>query len=341
MENSAVIAGDIGGTKSILSLAGVVNGRVSLSHKRRFKSQEYSSLEEIVIEFIKGSGGADDIRAACLGIAGPVRGGKSDATNLPWTIDQGIIEKESGLAKVTLINDFKSIAYGIPYLEDNDYFVLNEGAIDPEGPIAIIGAGTGLGEGLAIYVPSKNGYEVIASEGGHSDFAPNNEEEIRLLRHLFTKFRHVSYERLLSGQGLLNIYNYLLDTKQNTPSDATAAAIKNGDPAAAISEAALNKRDEICVRSLDIFSSIYGAEAGNLALKFLPSGGLYLAGGMAPKILETLKEGRFMRSFLNKGRLSGFLESIPVRVILNEEVGLIGSAVRGVELLTNFQTQIQ
>lgn len=338
MANKVIIAGDIGGTKTILSLATVVNGKVSLSYKKRFKSHDFNSPEDLINEFIKNGRGVADVTTACFGIAGPVKDGKCNATNLPWTIEQNKIEKKTCLKRVSLINDFKSIAYGIPYLNDNDYCSLNKGDANPEGAIAIIGAGTGLGEGLSIYVPAQKSYKVIASEGGHSDFAPNNEEEIKLLKYLFAKFGHVSYERVLSGQGLVNIFNYLVDTKEFVPSSDIVCLMNNGDPAAVLSKSALQKRDEICVKTLDIFSSIYGAEAGNLALKILPSGGIYIAGGMAPKILEILKEGQFMRSFLNKGRLSRFLENIPVRVILNEEVGLMGAAVKGVELLRNTQT---
>ncbi len=340
MTDKVIIAGDFGGTKTILSLATVVDGKPDLSHQRRFKSHDFNSPEELINKFLKSTGASDNVDTACLGIAGPVKGGKCRVTNLPWTIDRNRIEKKACLKKVVLINDFKSIAHGIPYLDENDYYSLNKGEMNHEGPIAIIGAGTGLGEGFAIYLPFKKRYEVVASEGGHSDFAPNNEEEVKLLVYLMKKFGHVSFERVLSGHGLVNIFNYLVDTEEYVPSSDIIDLINNDDPAAAISKFALTKRDELCMKTLDIFSSVYGAEAGNLALKFLPSGGLYIAGGIAPKILEILKAGRFMKSFLNKGRLSEFLENIPVRVILNEEVGLMGAAVKGSELPANPQIAI-
>ncbi len=332
-----ILAGDVGGTKIILALAEVNDTGVAFLHKKRMQSGRYVSLEEAALEFLEEVDIDRGETLACLGVAGPVKNGACKATNLPWLVNADKLRKRLGLAKVELINDFKSIAYGIPCLGENDIDTLNEGYRDEKGPIAIIGAGTGLGEGLAFYSPSGRGYRVLPSEGGHSTFSPTNDDEIGLLRYLMERYGHVSFERVLSGQGLVNIYSYLVDSGCDEVSRETTEAMISGDPAAVISSLAVSGRDGLCERALDMFVAIYGTEAGNLALKFLPSGGLYIGGGMAPRIREKLKEGAFMRSFLNKGRLSAFLENIPVYIILNEEVGLMGAAMRGRELLSQLR----
>lgn len=331
-EENYILAGDIGGTKSILVIAESDKTDRGFLHFRKFESGNYGSLEEILRDFFLEIDIEEGKTTACFGIAGPVKDNRVTTTNLPWNIDGDAIKKSLGFRKLELMNDFKANIRGIPYLKAQDQEILNKGRKDDDGPIAIIGAGTGLGEGLALYVEASQGYIIIASEGGHCDFSPKNDEEIGLLRYLLDRYDHVSFERVLSGQGLVNIYDYLAAVVYAEQSPETLEAISSGDQAAVISSRGLEGKDEICVKALDMFTSIYGTEAGNLALKILPTGGLYIAGGMAPKIIKKLRNDTFMRAFLNKGRLSGFLKNIPVTIILNTDIGLYGALDRGREI---------
>ncbi|MBE9504538.1 MAG: glucokinase [Proteobacteria bacterium] len=335
MYQNYILAGDIGGTKTILAIAYFEGNRINWAHKKRFISHSYDSLDEMIIEFFSEISLKPIDVIASFGIAGPVQDGRVKTTNLPWHVDASELKNNLGFKNVNLVNDFKSIGLGIPYLKEQDLLILNEGLKDRNGHVAIIGAGTGLGQGLAIYSRAHKRYRVLPSEGGHCDFAPNNEEEIGLLRYLMQKYEHVSVEKVVSGLGLFNIYNYLAESGFAERSPETRKKLEAGDPAAVISSLAIEGSDALCVKALDMFASIYGAEAGNLALKALPSGGLYVGGGMAPKLKGKLIDGTFMKGFLNKGRLSEFMKSIPVYVILNEEVGLMGAAVRGSELYLN------
>jgi len=330
-----LLAGDIGGTKTVLALSTIDGGGVHLLQKKRYASKAYGSAEDIISQYIKESGIDPGSAAVSIGIAGAVTRGKCRTTNLPWTVEEVSLKESFKFRHAKLLNDFQAVAYGVPHLRREDVSIINEGRPDRKGPIAIIGAGTGLGEGMAFFSESSKSYEVIPSEGGHSSFSPTNEEEIGLLKYLIDREGHVSFEKVLSGQGLFNIYNYLADSGYAERTEEVTGRLSEGDPAALISEFGLSGSDALCRRSLEMFVRIYGTEAGNLALKFLPSGGLYLAGGIAPKIIKFLQKGIFMDGFTGKGPLSGLLKNIPVYVILNEDVGLIGAAARGIMLFSS------
>lgn len=327
-----LLSGDIGGTKTVLALSSIEGGAIRILQKKRYESKAYASAEDLISAYIKDVGIDPKSTAISLGIAGAVTRGECHTTNLPWKVSESRLKEVFSFNEAKLLNDFKAIAYGIPHLKKEDLAFINEGHLDSEGPIAIIGAGTGLGEGMAFFSESSKTYEVIPSEGGHSSFSPTNEEEIGLLKYLIERDGHVSFEKILSGQGLFNIYSYLAESGYAERKEDVTLRLSTEDPAAVISELGLSCIDDLCSKTLEMFVRIYGVEAGNLALKFLPSGGLYLAGGIAPKIIGLLQGGRFMESFTNKGPLSGLLKNIPVRVILNEDVGLIGAAARGLEL---------
>jgi glucokinase len=277
----------------------------------------------VLQEFLASTHHAID--AACFGIAGPVVDGKVKTPNLPWVVDTGESRQALKLDSVTLLNDLEAGAYGILTLENDEFDTLNEGTVRQSGNKALIAAGTGLGQ--AILYDDGRHFHPLASEGGHGDFAPRNELEIELLRHLIGRFGHVSYERVVSGPGLFNIYRFLKEVRGlEEPSWLTEQLSAADDPNVVISKAALANEAEICVEALDLFVSVYGAEAGNLALRAKSVGGLYVGGGIAPKILEKLKDGTFMRAFVAKGRYTDLMATIPVRVVLNEQAALRGAA---------------
>ena len=337
MQNKYILAGDIGGTKTILALIksnkdASQNEGISFLHKKKYDSSSYRSLEELLSDFMQDISVAPEETFASLAIAGVVKSGRCDVTNLVWSAEEGSIKAKTGLAGVGFMNDFTAVAFGVPELEDEELETLNNATNDMHGPIAIIGAGTGLGESLAFHSETNKRLRVFQSEGGHASFAPQNNDEIELLKYLMKKYGHVSFERLLSGEGLINIYNFLVFTSAGKGNKTIRAEMEAGDAAAVISKYGLDDGDELCAKTLDIFVSIYGAEAGNLALKTIPTGGLYIAGGIAPKIMKKIKDGLFMKAFLNKGRMSKLLEDIPVRVVMNPEVGLIGAAARGFQI---------
>lgn len=317
-----ILAGDIGGTKTHLGLFSVGGeGRKPVRHKI-FPSRDYPGLEEILQEWLKER--IRSIRVACFGVAGPVVKGRTKATNLPWIIDAARIRRRFKMDSVILLNDLEAMAYGALSLKKKNTYVLNPGRPVLHGNRAVIAAGTGLGEAILFW----NGFEyrASASEGGHADFAPRNPLEIQLLEYLLKRFGRVSYERVLSGPGLLNIYQFLKDTGFGKESSWLAARLEREDPAKVITEAGLEGSAPICVKTVDLFVSLYGAEAGNLALKVLATGGMYIGGGIAPKMIKKLEEGTFMKSFMDKGRFSSLLRRIPVRVILSEETALLGAA---------------
>jgi glucokinase len=264
------------------------------------------------------------ITAACFGVAGPVIGNRCRTTNLPWVVDGPELARRFKIPAVRLVNDLEATAHGLLCLRPDEFTVLNRGT-PPAGKSAmvLIAAGTGLGEAMLYW--NGHRYQPRPSEGGHADFAPNSDQEIELLRYLRGSYVHVSYERVLSGPGLHAIYEFLRDTKKNEPT-WVAERIKMSDPAAVIAEIGLGGQAEICVQALDLFTSIYGAEAGNLALKALAFDGVYLGGGIAPKILPKLQEPGFLRAFTSKGRYQRLLSGIPVRVIMNPKTALIGAA---------------
>jgi len=321
-----VLAGDIGGTSTRLAYFDSAGGRLTPLLEKRFPSREAGSLEEIVSGFTSDQGLSAD--RACFGIAGPVLQGRVRTPNLPWSVDAVELARILGMPAVEMINDLEANAYGIDLLGPDDMVVLNRGVPDPAGTIAVVSAGTGLGEALAYWDGSA--HRPLRSEGGHADFAPRTELEAELLLFLRAEHGRVSTERVVSGPGLRNIYRFLRDVRHLPESPSVAEAMQQGDPSAAITRAALASECPLCEQTLVLFVSLYGAEAGNVALRALATGGIYLGGGIAPKIIERLKGPGFMLAFTAKGRLSPLLENIPVRVILNDRTALLGAARRAV-----------
>ena len=317
-----ILAGDIGGTNTRLALFDGGAANLSPVAVEVFPSRDHKGPEEIVREFLARHNHPVD--AAGFGIAGPVRKGRCETSNLPWVVDSSAMAASLGLAEFHLINDLVANAHGIAALQPDDFSTLHEGAAGAEGNRALISAGTGLGE--AGLVEDGGAYRPYASEGGHADFAPRDEIEIDLLRHLIARFGRVSYERVLSGPGLHSIYQFFRDTGRAEEPPALAREMHDHDPSATISAHALHGTSELCIKAMDTFVSIYGAEAGNLALRALATGGVFLGGGIAPKILPKLKEAAFLKAFTAKGRLSRLLETIPIRVILNDQAALLGAA---------------
>jgi glucokinase len=332
-----LLAGDIGGTKTILRLVDASDkSSLRTVHEDHYTSADFIDLVPMVKQFLASANSATP-QKACFGIAGPVFENTAKLTNLAWYLDTERLQDELGIAQISLINDFAAVGYGILGLEPEDFQTLQAGKPDADAPIAIIGAGTGLGQGFLI----KQGqdYYVYPSEGGHADFAPRTELEFQLLKYLLDKhdIQRVSVERVVSGLGIVSIYQFLRDRKIATESPNIAQVIraweqqagqeKTVDPGAAIGNAALEERDRLSEQTMQLFVEAYGAEAGNLALKFLPYGGLYITGGIAPKILPLLERNDFLLYFSQKGRMRSILEDIPVYIILNQQVGLIGAAI--------------
>ena len=316
-----ILAGDVGGTKVNLALYDFVNGELKHTRVKQYPAKEYSGLEEIVKEFLS----ADKVSAACFGVPGPVRDGRLRLTNLPWTLDSRELADDLGINYVFLINDLQANGYGIAELSADQIYTLSQGDSSQIGNRALISAGTGLGESFMIW--DGRDYVPYPSEGGHADFAPRNEDEFDLLRYLKQKYNgRISFERVVSGQGLTNIYEFLREVRGLDEPAWVAERMAAEDPNAVITELALKAKSEICEKTMDMFVSAYGAEAGNLALKVLSVGGLYVGGGIAPRILEKLKDGTFMKAFIDKGRMSQLLVNMPVRVILESRTALIGAA---------------
>ncbi|MDZ7655761.1 MAG: glucokinase [Sulfurimicrobium sp.] len=324
-----ILAGDIGGTKTLLQLVAVRDGVFHAIHERRFDSAAHDDFNSLVGEFMRAAarqpGAEGPVGAACFGVAGPIHGQNAKITNLTWTINAGAVGAEFGIANISLINDFTAVGYGIEALHADDVEPLQAGEPELHGTRAVLGAGTGLGEGVLVWQGEH--YRALPSEGGHVDFAPADTEQDGLLRYLRPIFGHVSYERILSGAGLVKIFEFLTETGLEVASAPLRQAMLENDPAAAISQFGLDGRDPAAVRALDMFVAIYGAQAGNLALTTLARGGVYVAGGIAPKIIARLKRGGFVRAFNDKGRFSALMHSIPVRVVMNPNVGLMGAAL--------------
>ena len=317
-----ILAGDIGGTNARLAYFVSQNGHLTVAAEGVFPSRAHRGLDEIVTQFVNAQQQRPDV--ACFGVAGPVRNGKVETSNLPWTVEASLIAAELHLPCALLINDLEANAWGIQDLAEKDFVSLNQVKTPASGNQAVIAAGTGLGE-AGLYWDGRK-YHAFACEGGHADFAPRNEQEIKLLRYLLARYEHVSYERIISGPGLVNVYQFLRDTDRAQEPNWLAEQIRGGDPAAAISGAALSGKSGLAEQTIDLWISIYGAEAGNLALKLKATGGVFLGGGIAPKILPKLAGPLFMQSFLGKGRLQALLENIPVKVITNDNAALIGAA---------------
>jgi glucokinase len=317
-----ILAGDIGGTHTRLAFFRSENGRFVPAYEHVFASREFRGLDEIVIKFVSEAQIVPE--SASFGIAGPVRRGRVETSNLPWIVDSAQLARELHLDSVALLNDLAAQAWGIKCLGESDTVLLNKVKGVPVGNQAVVAAGTGLGE-AGLFWDGRQ-HLIFASEGGHTDFAPRNELETELLRYLATRYGHVSYERIVSGPGLVNVYMFLRDTHRGEEPAWLREEMLAGDPAAAVSRAALAGKSPIAEQALDLMISIYGAEAGNMALKVLALGGVFLAGGIAPKILPKLASPLFMQAFLGKGRMQSLLESIPVHVITNEKTGLLGAA---------------
>jgi glucokinase len=317
-----ILAGDIGGTNARLAFFDVMDGHLRLVSASVFRSREYASLDQIVSKFVDGSNLRPD--TACFGVAGPVRNGRVEASNLPWIIESKPLADELNLEKAVLINDLEANAWGIAALDPKDVVSLNQVKGNPVGNLAVISAGTGLGEAGMYWDGAK--HHIFASEGGHSDFASRDELEMDLFRYLSGRFGHVSYERIVSGPGLVNVFHFLRDSGRGTEPPWLTDEMSHADPAAAISRAALNGSCALCEQALDLFVSVYAAEAGNLALKLMATGGVFLGGGIAPKMLPKLSGPLFMRAFLGKGRMQALLEAIPVKVITNDKAALMGAA---------------
>jgi len=317
-----VLAGDIGGTKTALAIAEVRPGSLSLLRTRRYPSADFRGLEEIAEDFLSEEGHRPV--SAAFGVAGPVVAGRARVTKLPWSIDQRQLARRLGIPRVRLVNDFIAAALGIPHLSRRRSVVLVPGRAEPDGPIAVIGAGTGLGQAVLI---EAGGHGIaVPSEGGHADFGPRNDREDRLVRFVRKRFWRVDRDRLLSGEGLGHIYDFVKFDHRATDAPAVARALAEGDRAAVISRFALSGRDPLCREALSLFVSIYGSEAGNLALQYRATGGVYLAGGIAPKILPALRRRSFRQSFHEKPPMEDFLARIPVRAVIEPNLGLLGAA---------------
>lgn len=327
-----ILCGDIGATKTQMGLYRYRDDTLELEHSSAFTSSAYAGLTEI-IEIFLAEAPAERIEIACFGVAGPVIQDRVEATNLPWRITGHKVAQEKGLARVVLINDLVAMAWGINALGEASLATVHAGDATSWGNAALIAAGTGLG--MALLLPEQGIRLPMPSEGGHMDFAPRNDEEISLLQFLQGRFgRHVSIERVVSGMGLRNIYEYLVAAGFAAEDLAIRRELKCSEaPARLISEAALAGRSHLCMKALDMFVAAYGAAAGNLALVGMAVGGVYLGGGIAPQILPKLTEGLFMEAFLDKGRFRSLLERIPVRVILKTETAMLGAAYHAARIL--------
>jgi glucokinase len=318
-----VLAGDIGGTNARLALVEVTDATTRILHERRYPSSSAPGFAPIVRRYL------DEVREiperACYGIAGPVVDGECRTPNLPWTVSARALAADSGIRCTTIINDFDAAGHGVGRLGPADLVTLQDGVPVEHGAIALIGAGTGLGEGFLTWDGGR--YRVHPSEGGHVNFAARNEVEWRLRNSLMDEFGHVSYERILSGPGLAQLYSHLAATGVAAERPEVRREMEHGDPAAVVSRHALAGDDPLSVKALDIFASAYGSQAGNLALTVLATGGVYVAGGIAPRIVAKLRDGAFMTAFRSKGRLSDLAARIPVHVIVSPDVGLLGAAV--------------
>ncbi len=317
-----ILAGDIGGTKTNLALFDEEGDANSFTHLRSFPSKSYPNLEQIVLEYLKEEKVA--IGRASFAVAGPVVDGISKATNLPWVIDSQLLSRELAIPKVYLLNDLEANAYAIEILSYDKLFQLHPGSGKKVGNRAVVSPGTGLGE-AGLYWDGRR-HHPFAGEGGHCEFGPRNQLQIDLCRYIYHKFGHASYERVLSGPGLYNIYLFFKEELGRHEPSWLKEALSQDDPAKVISINALNEKSELCVDTLDLFVSIFGAEASNTVLKFMAIGGVYLGGGIPPKILPKLQEPLFLESFVDKGRFRSLLETVPIHLILDDKAALKGAA---------------
>jgi glucokinase len=329
---SRLLAADVGGTKTLLAVVEQHGDAVEVVRQERYESAKYDGLVPMLRAFGVEK---EKLASACFAVAGPVADGVSETSNLPWIIRAAEIAQAANLRHVELINDFAAVGWGIPHLGPADLATLQPGKKQAQGPIAYIGAGTGCGQGFMVWDESSSSYRVFASEGGHGDFAARDEIEIAIFEYLSQRHGHVSYERLISGMGIHNIYKALVEELGRAEAPAVRAEMEqeSADPAAVITKHALAGSDATCGEAVDRFISIYGAEAGNLALRVLATGGVYIAGGIAPRMVDRLRAGTFARAFNDKGRLATVSAQVPVHVILNTQVGLLGAAACAARVL--------
>ena len=317
-----ILAGDVGGTKCNLALFSERDGKLTPVFKQRFASKDFAQFDLIVREFSRQAGphlANEKVRAAGFGVAGPVINNRVRATNLPWTVDATILASELKLADVVLMNDLGATGHSIEHLTPEEYCVLNPGKPEYGGTRALLAAGTGLGQSILVWDGAR--YRVVPSEGGHSDFAPHTEQQIELLRFMRRRYPQVSWEIILSGRGFRTLHEFLNPSVMHPSFEDPGM-----DPAPEITKLGLSKECPVCVDTLDLWTAIYGSEAGNLALKVLALGGVYVAGGIAVKIIEKIKDGSFFEAFRDKWKFESLLSNIPVSVVLNESAPLLGAA---------------
>jgi glucokinase len=329
-----LLAGDIGGTKTLLGLfeRSRAGERPRPVRVREFGTLDFDAFEDIVEEFLGVRDGAEaaSVDAMCVGVAGPVNGLVARLTNVPWIVNLGLVAKRVGRARLKLLNDLEAMAHGVAFLEPDELAVLQEGIANPRGNAALIAAGTGLGEALLHNVNGR--FLPSPSEGGHADFSPRNREELELMSHAMRERGRVEVETFLSGPGILNVYRFV----HGSPDDTGCPGVRDGsdpvDAPAQITQAGLTSQCDRCVDTLNLFVDMYGSEAGNLALRSVATAGIYVGGGIAPKILPALETGRFLEAFRDKPPMSDLLATIPIRVILNEQAGLVGASVHAAQL---------
>jgi glucokinase len=322
-----ILAGDVGGTKVHLALYNFVGGRLAKVRDHKFPAHEFATLDDVVKAFQAQGKDEPEVVAACFGCPGPVRDGRLKLTNLPWTLDARDLQKSLGIEHIFLINDLEANGYGIPELAPESLYTLHEGDSKAVGHRGLVSAGTGLGEALLIWNGMTHTHQPLPSEGGHVDWAARNDREIALLQYLRKTLNgRVSTERVVSGLGMKNIYAFLRDDQKMEEPQWLKDRMSSEDPNAVIGQCGEDGSSKICAQTLQMFVSAYGAEAGNVGLKLMAMGGIYLGGGIAPKIQKTMENGEFLKAFLDKGRLSPLLQSVPVRVILDDTCALLGAA---------------
>ena len=327
-----LLAGDIGGTKTVLALISEERGARQPVHEARYPSDDYASLEATITEFLATTKAT--VTRASFGVAGPVVDGRSQITNLPWMIDTAVIRDQFNIPAVRLLNDLEAIATAVPHLESSDLVTLNEGTRKLKGAIGIVAPGTGLGEAFLLW--NGRSYDAYPSEGGHTAFAPTNNEQMALLQYMQQKYHHVSYERICSGVGIPNIYNYFRDNgRYHEPQWLRSELEATEDHTPVIVNAALEQRADICTATLNLFMEVLGEEAGNLALTILATGGIYIGGGIPPRILPQLKASNFLTAFQNKGRFSAMMAQVPIYIITNPQAGLYGAIYAGMEVMAH------